>query len=101
MKAKIVELDVRGLDYIKSELGATNDLGHRVLSAIDLNNGRVVSVLPESHGPNVYAFKQSVSLNVGRERIPIRGGYMEAVPSTRTDVASWAHAVLNSGSHRA
>ena len=96
-----VELDARGLDYVGSELKVTNYLGRLVLSAVELAKGKVISVIPEPHAPDIYNFKSGVFLNLGRERTAIPGGYIEAVPSTEDDVASWVHEVLNSGPRRA
>jgi hypothetical protein len=100
MQVSIVEFDARGRDYIRSELEATNQLGRLVLSAVELDKGKVMGVIPEPHAPDIYAFKAGIFLSAGREQWPVAGGHIEEVPSTEVEVASWVHTVLNSGSRR-
>lgn len=85
----------------RGELGATNQLGRLVASTLDLNEGRVIGVIPESHAPDTYNFRGGIFQRVARPRTPVPGGYLEEVPSTEAEVAAWVDGALASDRRRA
>ena len=70
MNTNHVTLDRRGLDYIRSTLEATNHLGRIVLSSLEWDSGKVIGVIPRSHAPDIYEFKEGLFRKPQRERKP-------------------------------
>src|SRR4051794_3389163 len=101
MSVQFVAMDVRALDYVRSEMAASNWLGRLVASNVDLDEGRVVGVIPESHATDICNFRAGIFPSGRQPRGPIPGGYIEEVSSTETDVGAWVNNALASDRRRA
>lgn len=78
---------------------ASNQIGRLLLSSNDLSEGAIVAAVPEHHR-DPYAFRAGIFDQRG-SRVPVEGGYMQAVPSTQDALSAWVHGVLKEDNHRA
>ena len=94
MSLRLLLLDSRGSDYARDQLQNGWELAQELLGKVSFAAGSLYAVLPNQAIGDVYEFEQALHRGIVHERIPVEGGYMEPIPSTAAEMASWLWKVM-------
>ena len=83
------KLERAGNEYMLAELSFANALGKIFADKTLLDLGRTFAVLPSEGHRDPYAFKESIFTVNPAPRVPVKGGVVQQVPSTRHWVVNW------------